>query len=141
MADEGRKREFVIDSSDSARPPATLQSEPKYFSDIKPKKRVLVDIIYEETGDVAKTKKGKAVKLILRTAVYDDGVLVQKTVGEENEEYQEFLRTGVSMPDQSETTTAVYGVSDKVQEALNKSKGIKVSTGKGTEPRKTADKE
>jgi len=119
---EGIKKEFRIDSSDSAKPPVTLQDDPRYFSDIKPKKRVLVDIVYEETGEVAKTRKGKPCALILKSSVYDDGVVVTTTVGEENESYQEFKRTGVAMASQSKMTTAVHAPSPAVQKVLEASK-------------------
>jgi hypothetical protein len=122
MAEQGTgiKKEFLIDSSDSARPAATLQSETKYFSDIKPKKRYLTDVIYEETGETAKTRKGAPVKLILKTAVYNDGCLVTTTVGEENEAYQEFKRTGVAMPSQGGEPTIVHEPSAAVKAAQKK---------------------
>jgi len=115
---EGIKKEFRIDSSDSAKPPVTLQDEPRYFSDIKPKKRIVTDIIYEDTGEVAKTRKGKAVKLILKTSVYDDGVVVQTTVGEENEAYQEYVRTGVAIKEGVDMSTSVHKLSPAVEKAL-----------------------
>ena len=122
MADQGSgvKKEFVIDSSDSARPPATLQSEPKYFSDIKPKKRVLSSVVYEDTGETAKTRKGDPVKLILKTSIYDDGVVVATTVGSDNEQYKDYLRTGVAMPSESNEPTAVHALSEGVQKELDK---------------------
>lgn len=122
MAEEGRKREFIIEADEKT--PATLQDEPRYFSDIKPKKRHLVDVIYEETGEVAQTRRGEQCKLILKTSVYNDGTTVDTTVGEQNEGYQTFLKTGVSMPqDSGNQTTLVRKRSDKVQTALNKAKG------------------
>ncbi len=125
MAESGIKKEFLIDSSDSAKPPVTLQDEPRYFSDIKPKKRILKDIVYEETGEVAKTKVGDPVKLILKTSIYDDGVIVQTTIGEDHEGYQEYLRTGATMPDQTDETTAEHEASDKVKAAIAKAMGKK----------------
>lgn len=122
MAEQGTglKKEFVIDSSDSAKPPVTLQDEPRYFSDIKPKKRVLVDIIYEDSGRVAQRRTGGPVKLINRTAVYNDGCLVTTTVGEDSEQYQEFQRTGVAMPSRSNEPTAKVEPSVAVKAALKK---------------------
>lgn len=121
MAEEGRKREFIIEADEKS--PVTLQDEPRYFSDIKPKKRHLVDVIYEETGEVAQTRRGDRCKLILKTSVYNDGVTVTTTVGEENEGYQTFLKTGVSMPqDSGGRTTLVHERSDKVKAALAKAK-------------------
>jgi len=134
---EGIKKEFVIDSSDSAKPPVTLQDEPRYFSDIKPKKRVLADIIYEETGEVAKTRKGKAVTLILKSSVYNDGCVVTTTVGEENEAYQEFKRSGVGMPSQSKETTAVRKPSAAVQKAIDA--GRKAATKVPAKPSKSKE--
>ncbi len=123
MAEEGRKREFRIDSSDSARPPVTIQDEPRYFSDIKPKKRHMVARFYEETGETAKTRVGKPVKIILKSTVYNDGVLTQQTVGEDNEDYQEFLRTGDAMPQNESNAPEVHAVSADVQKALDAAKG------------------
>jgi hypothetical protein len=131
MAD-GIKKEFVIDSSDSAKPPVTLQDEPRYFSDIKPKKRVVSDIIYEDTGEVAKTRKGKAVKLILKTSIYDDNTIVTTTVGEENEAYQEFLRTGVAIAEKRDLSTAVHERSSAVEKALAANKKAAVAVVKKT---------
>lgn len=122
MAEEGRKREFVIEADEKS--PVTLQDEPRYFSDIKPKKRHLVDVIYEETGEVAQTRRGDRCKLILKTSVYNDGTTVDTTVGEQNEGYQTFLRTGVSMPqDSGGQATLVRERSAKVKAALAKAKG------------------
>lgn len=120
---EGIKKEFVIETDEKS--PVTLQDEPKYFSDIKPKKRHIVDVIYEDTGEVAKTRKGKPCKLILKTTVYNDGVTVDTTVGEDNENYQHFLKTGNSIPSSSNEPTLVRPRSDKVKAALAKAKGDK----------------
>ena len=130
MAEEGIKKEFRIDSSDVARPQVTIHDEPRYFSDIKPKKRSLVDIIYEETGEVTQTRVGKPVKIILMTKVFDDGTLVQKTVGSENEAYKEYVRTGVAMPHTSGEQTTVRPMSEKVLAA--KAKALKASAPKAT---------
>lgn len=106
MAEEGVKKEFLIDSSDSARPPATIDSETKYYAQgLKPKVRILTDVIYEDTGELAQTRKGKQVKLILKTKVFDDGTTIDTTIGEENEEYQAYLATGQSIPSQSNSPT------------------------------------
>lgn len=119
MAEEGRKREFIIEADEKS--PATLQDEPRYFSDIKPKKRHLVDVIYEETGEVSQTRRGDRCKLILKTSVYNDGVTVSTTVGEENEGYQTFVKTGISLPQSSEgAPTLVRPRSAAVEAALKK---------------------
>lgn len=118
MAEEGTKREFRIEADEKS--PVTLQDEPKYFSDIKPKKRHIVDVIYEDSGEVAQTKRGKPCKLILKTTIYNDGVTVDTTVGEENEAYQQFLRTGVSVPQDASSPTLVRERSSKVKAALAK---------------------
>lgn len=136
MAD-GIKKEFRIDSSDSAKPPVTLQDEPRYYSDIKPKKRVVSDVIYEDTGTVAKTRKGDRCKLILKTTVYDDGTLVTTTVGEDNENYQHFLATGQAIPSQGSRSTAVHEQSDAVKKALAAAKA-KESPKVPTAPKKAA---
>ena len=120
MADEGTgvKREYRIDSSDSARPPATLQSEPHYYAQgLKPKVRILKEVIYEDTGTVARTTKGEPVKLILKTKVYDDGTTADCVVGEQNVEYQEYLRTGATIREQGAVTTRQRQPSAKVAAA------------------------
>lgn len=134
MAEESRKREFVIEADEKS--PVTLQDEPKYFSDIKPKKRHIVDIIYEDTGEVAQTRKGDRCKLILKTTIYNDGTTVDTTVGEENEGYQHFLKTGIAIPSQSNEPTLVRKRSDKVQAALDKAK----KTASAKQPAKKAAK-
>ena len=122
---EGIKKEFRIDSSDSAKPAVTLQDEPRYFSDIKPKKRVISDIVYEDTGEIAKTKKGKPVRLILKTSIYDDGTTVTTTVGEENEAYQEFVRTGIAIAENANMETLVRPRSKAVEAAIKKAADAK----------------
>ena len=93
MADEGRKREFRIDSSDSARPPATISDVPYHYAQgLKPKPRVIAGVAYEAIdGSVSRGKGVPPAKLILRTTTYDDGVQIDTTVGEDNEGYQAHL--------------------------------------------------
>lgn len=119
MADS-LKREFRIDSSDSAKPPVTMQDEPRYFSNIAPKKRHVIDVIYEDTGEVSKTRTGKPVKIILKTTVYNDGCFTEQTVGEDNEAYKNFLATGQSIPSQNPNPPRERPLSDKVKAALSK---------------------
>lgn len=94
MAGESLKREHRIDSSDSARPAATLEAEPYHYAQgLKPKPRVIVDVSYEELDE--KVMRGKNMPLaavVLRTATYDDGTTVDTTVGEDNVEYQDYLK-------------------------------------------------
>lgn len=121
MAD-GLKKEFRIDSSDSARPQVTLQDEPRYFSNIKPKKRHLVDVIYEETGEYTKTKVGEPVQIILKTSVYNDGVITEQTVGDKNEAYQTYLRTGQAIPSVDPNVVRDRPLSKTVKAAMEKAK-------------------
>lgn len=117
----GVKKEFRIDSSDAARPQATLDSETKYYAQgLKPKARVIENIVYEETGEVAQTRKGKPVKLILKTTTYDDGVTVDTTVGEENEEYQQYLKSGHANTDRSTQPTRQRKPKAKTRKAAAK---------------------
>ena len=69
MAEEGTgiKREYRIDSSDAARPAATLEADPKYFAQGQP-----------------------PAQLILKTVTYDDGTTRDCTVGEDNRDYMEY---------------------------------------------------
>ena len=92
MADS-LKREHRIDSSDSARPAATLAAEPFHYAQgLKPKPRVLVEVSYEELDQQVSRGKGKPLaKVVLKTATYDDGTTVDTTVGEDNVDYQDFL--------------------------------------------------
>jgi hypothetical protein len=94
------KREFRIDSTDSARPSADINSEPTFHAQgLKPKPRVIVDVVYEELKGAAVPRGGKDIsgrplnpaKLVLKTTMYDDGVTVDTTVGEDNGEYQDYL--------------------------------------------------
>lgn len=93
MADESRKREYRIDSSDSARPPATVSDEPYHYAQgLKPKPRVIVTTEYEELDEkVSRGKNLPMAKLILKTTTYDDGTIVEGTVGEDNVSYKEYL--------------------------------------------------
>ena len=96
---ESLKREHRIDSSDSARPQATLGSEPyAYAQGLKPKPRVIDKVEYEEIDGAlprgmnpSTGKPMPAAKLILKTVTYDDGVTIDTTVGEDNEGYQQHL--------------------------------------------------
>ena len=109
MADS-LKREFRIDSSDSARPPATLDSEPAaYAQGLKPKPRVITDVQYEvlDGESVPRGKNQPFAGLILKTTTYDDGVTVDTTVGEDNEGYQDHLR-GVKRTADSTSATRVH---------------------------------
>ena len=94
MANESLKREHRIDSSDSARPPATLEAQTQHYAQgLKPKPRVIVDTNYEELDSTVPRGKNQPVaQLILKTTTYDDGTTVDTTVGEDNEGYQQFLR-------------------------------------------------
>jgi len=108
MAGTGVKKEFRIDSTDSARAPATINSEPHYYAQgLKPKPRTIVDVTYEETGEIAQTRTGKPVKIILKTTTYNDGVTIDTTVGEENEDYQSYLKTGLAFTNHSTGSTRV----------------------------------
>lgn len=87
------KREFRIDSSDSARPAATLDSECQHYAQgLKPKPRIITDVSYEEIdGTVPRGKKLPPAKLILKTTTYNDGITIDTTVGEDNEGYRNYL--------------------------------------------------
>lgn len=91
---ESLKREYRIDSSDAARPAATLDSEPFHYAQgLKPKPRVIVSTEYEELPETVSRGKGVAPgKLILRVTTYDDGTTIDTTVGEDNVLYQDHLR-------------------------------------------------
>lgn len=99
MADESisLKREHRIDSSDSARPAAQLGDEPQHYAQgLKPKPRVIVSVEYNVLDEQVKVMKGKPpAKLVLKTVTYDDGTTVDTTIGELNEQYQQYL-LGVS---------------------------------------------
>jgi hypothetical protein len=91
---EGIKREFRIDSSDSARPKATLDAEPYHYAQgLKPKTRVAVDVSYEELDELVSRGKGKEpARLILRTTTFDDGATIDTTMGADAPEYVDFLQ-------------------------------------------------
>jgi hypothetical protein len=95
MANEGTgvKREYRIDSSDAARPAATLEAEPRYFAQgLKPKTRTPVSVVYEELDGefVERGKHQPPAKLVLKTVTYDDGSTRDCTVGEDNRDYMEY---------------------------------------------------
>ncbi len=94
MSEEGLKREHRIDSTDSARPVATLDAEPYHYAQgLKPKPRVIKSVEYEVIeGVVPRGKKEPPAKLILKTTTYDDGTTIDTTVGEDNELYQQHLK-------------------------------------------------
>jgi len=110
MEGRGTKREFRIDSEDSARPKAELESETRYFAQgLKPKARVVADVAYEELDEwIAATKTSPASRLILRTTTYDDGTQVDTTVGEQNEGYQDHLRGGSAEHQASSKPTRMH---------------------------------
>jgi hypothetical protein len=110
---EGVKKEYRIDSSDSARPPATLDSETAAFAQgLKAKPRVIVDVTYEALEgqfvsrgkDTNTGRERPPAKLILKTTTYDDGMTIDKTVGEDNPDYLDFLQ-GVENSKGSAATT------------------------------------
>jgi hypothetical protein len=114
------KREFRISSEDSARPAPTISDVPPQHCTIKPKERHLVDVVYEETGEVIPTKGGADCEIILKTQVYNDGTYSQRTVGSENEAYKEYKRTGIAVPQTPTKEATGRATSKKVQEALKK---------------------
>ena len=87
------KREYRIDSSDSARPPATLDSEPfAYAQGLKPKPRVIESTTFTVLDQViTRGKNLPNAKMILKRVRYDDGTEVDTTVGEDNEQYRQHL--------------------------------------------------
>jgi hypothetical protein len=112
---EGIKREFRIDSSDSARPKATLDAEPYHYAQgLKPKTRVAVDVSYEELDELVSRGKGKEpayeeldelvsrgkgkepARLILRTTTFDDGATIDTTMGADAPEYVDYLQGKVN---------------------------------------------
>lgn len=112
MADDGSlKREYRIDSSDSARPAATLEAEPFHYAQgLKPKPRVLKSVEFEvlEGQFVPRGKKQPPAQLVLRTATYDDGTTIDCTVGEDNEEYQQYLTGTLNIEQGSDQSTRVH---------------------------------
>ena len=107
---EGIKREFRIDSSDSARPAADINSEPHYHAQgLKPKPRVIAKTEYSALDAVVSRGKNKPVaKVILRTVTYDDGVTIDTTVGEDNVGYQQFLIDGKSRSEGKSGSTRLH---------------------------------
>lgn len=93
---ESLKREHRIDSTDAARPAAQLGDEPYHYAQgLKPKPRVITSVEYTVLDEKVSNGKGKPpVSLILKTVTYDDGTLIDTTVGEYNEGYQQFLIDG-----------------------------------------------
>lgn len=110
MEGRGTKREFRIDSDDSARPKAELESETRYFAQgLKPKTRVAVDVSYDMLDEwIPATKTEPATQLILKTTTYDDGTQVDTTVGEKNEGYQESVLGKKAGPNHSAKPTRVH---------------------------------
>jgi len=98
---DGVKKEYRIDSSDSARPSATLDSETAAFAQgLKAKPRVIVSVDYEHLEgqfvsrgkDLNTGREKPPAKLMLKTTTYDDGMSIDKTVGEDNPDYQDYLQ-------------------------------------------------
>jgi len=95
---ESTKKEYRIDSSDSARPPATLESETAaYAQGLKGKARIITDVSYEELDQTIPRGKDSLghllppAKMILKTVTYDDGLTIDTTVGEDNYDYRQYL--------------------------------------------------
>lgn len=108
MSQEGLKREFRIDSSDAARPAAQLGDEPQHYAQgLKPKPRIITDVSYEViVGETVPRGKNKPVAaLILKTTTYDDGVTIDTTVGEDNADYQDYLRGAKRIADGGSSST------------------------------------
>jgi len=125
MPDENSlKREHRIDSSDSARPAATLDSETAaYAQGLKPKPRVIVSVEYEEIeGLVPRGKKEPPAKLILKTTTYDDGITIDTTVGEDNELYQQHLK-GLTKTSRAAKSTRRHAPTRKPEAPKSKGKG------------------
>jgi len=110
------KREFRIDSTDSARPQADINSEPTFHAQgLKPKVRVIKSVDWEILEGHSVPRGGKDIsgrplnpaKLILKTTTYNDGTTVDTTVGEDNGEYQDYLN-GVVKAAAGNTSTRVH---------------------------------
>ena len=117
------KKEYRIDSSDSAKPPVTMDDQPRYTLNMgyKPEEKELVDIIYEDSGEVVNTRTGDQVAVINVTRIYANGDIGESTVGANNPAYQEFLRTGIAMPaKKTGTSQTSRPQSDAVKAALAK---------------------
>lgn len=106
---DSTKKEFRMSSEGSARPPATINSQPHYDNTtLKPKQRQVVSVTYSLTDEVVMPEKGtrqKPFKLVWVTKTFDDGVTIDYTVGEDNPDYQEYLKTGVAFTDRVPTST------------------------------------
>lgn len=131
------KKEYRIDSSDSARPAATLDSQPHYTLNLgyKPEEHELVDIVYEDSGEVVNTRTGDQVTIINVTRIYANGDIGESTVGANNPAYKEYLRTGIALPavkTGDKPTSRAQG--DAVKAAIAKA-------AKAAAPKKTAKKE
>lgn len=118
------KKEYRIDSSDSARPAASMDDQPYQTLQMgyKPEEHALVDIIYDETDEVISTRTGDQVQVVVRTKIFDNGDTAVSAIGANNAEYKEFLRTGVALPAKQIKSKAPTGrdQSDKVKAALEK---------------------
>lgn len=114
------KREFRISSEDSARPAPTIADMPPQHSNIKPKTRHLVDVVYEETDEVIPTKGGEDCRIVIKTSIYDDGTFSSRTVGDKNEAYLEYKRTGIAVPSAPTKEGTGRKQSKKVAAALAK---------------------
>ncbi len=125
MADENSlKREYRIDSSDSARPAATLDMEPQHYAQgLKPKPRVIESVEYEVIdGAVSRGKDKPSANLILKTVTYDDGTQIDTTVGEDNELYQQHLK-GLTKTSSGARSTRVHTPKRKPEAPKAKAKG------------------
>lgn len=110
------KREFRIDSSDAARPAAQLGDEPYHYAQgLKPKPRIITDVNYEkiEGETVTRGKEKPVAALILKTTTYDDGVTIDTTVGEDNADYQDYLRGAKRIADGGSTSTRMRRPTNK----------------------------
>jgi len=119
------KREHRIDSSDSARPQATLDAEPYHYAQgLKPKPRVIESVDFEvlEGQVVTRGKKLPPAQLILKTTTYDDGTIIDTTVGEDNEQYQQYL-LGKSKAAAGPQTTRVHTPKRKPEAPKSKGRG------------------
>lgn len=132
------KKEYRIDSSDSARPPVSMDSQPHFNLQMgyKPEEKELVDIVYEDSGQVVDTKTGDQVQVINVTRIYANGDIAESNCGAKNPAYLEYLRTGVALPAKKVgTSTTSREPSDAVKAAMAKASGNKPA------PKKTTKKE
>jgi len=97
------KKEYRIDSSDSARPAATLDSQPHYVltNMPEPARRQIADIVYDETDEVINTRTGDQVQVVIRTIIYTNGDTDVCGIGAKHPAYLEYKRTGVAVPEKS----------------------------------------